>query len=322
MAATTPTERRKDVRWRTTSRGLPFPRLGLHISDARLALLLMLPALVLMLVYVAYPLWSVVTSSFQEWDSLNTPGRFVGLANFAWLFSDGPFIAAFGRSVYYTIANIGSQTLLGFAIALLLHQSLPGRNIARGAILFPFIVPAVVAALIWGYLLNDLTGVLNYVLETLHIIDKPLGLLSDPGSAMNTVVAISVWKYMPFMIILFLARLQTVPLDLTEAARCDGASPMQVLRFVILPWMAPVIVVAVMLRTIWSFNEFDMPFLLAQGGPDQSTLVLPVLIRQLLIDNLDLGKAAAVSVVMILLLGVAGIAYAALFRRGERVIDE
>ncbi len=313
---------KKSVRWRTTRRGYPFPRLGLHISDSRLALVLMLPALVLMLVYVAYPLWSVVTSAFQQWATLNGPGTFVGLDNFAWLLTGGQFLQAFGHSLYYTIGNIVAQTLLGFAIALLLHQSLPGRNIARGAILFPFIVPAVVAALIWGYLLNDLTGVVNYVLISLHIIDQPLGLLSDPGSAMNTVIAISVWKYMPFMIILFLARLQTVPVDLTEAARSDGASPMQVLRFVIIPWMTPVIIVAVMLRTIWSFNEFDIPFLMTQGGPDQSTVMLPVLIRQLLIDNLDLGRAAAVSVVMILLLAISGGVYAYLFRRGERILDE
>jgi len=155
----------------------------------------------------------------------------------------------------------------------------------------------------------------------LHIVQEPLGWLSGITTAMTTVIVISIWKFMPFMIILFLARLQTIPTDMLEAARVDGANWLQIFRNMILPWMLPVVLVAVMLRMIWSFNEFDMPFLLTQGGPDEATLVLPVLIRQLLLDQLSPGRAAAVSTIMILILVLFGILYNIVYRRAEKVLD-
>jgi len=280
------------------------------------------PALSLMLFYVLYPLWIVVSSSFQDFSTLTGPGTWVGLENYRWLFEGQDFFPALGRSAYYTITNVVFQTVLGFLIALLLNLSLPGRNIARGAILFPSIVPGVVAAIIWGYLFDDLTGVVDYVLLSLHIIKEPLGWLSSPATAMNTVVAISVWKFEPFMIILFLARLQTVPTDMLEAARVDGANVLQIFRHLILPWMLPVVLIAVMLRTIFTFNEFEMPYLLTQGGPLDATLVLPVLIRQLLVGSLNPGRASAVSSVMIAILVLFGILYMWIYRRTERSLEE
>lgn len=283
--------------------------------------MLLLPALALMLAYVVYPLWTIVTGAFLESDSLSGPQRWAGLENFNGYIFQQEFVPSLLRSIYYTVTNIVIQTVLGFLVALLLHSSLPGRNIARGMILFPFIVPAVVAALIWHFALDDLVGVVNYLLLTLHLIREPLGWLSSPSEAMNAVVAISVWKYIPFMIILFLARLQTVPTELLEAARVDGANAWQLLRYLILPWMAPVIVVAVMLRTIFSFNEYEIPYLMTQGGPLDHTLVLPILIRQLLLQELQVGPAAAVSLLMLLVLIGCGLGYWYFYRLGERAFD-
>jgi len=155
----------------------------------------------------------------------------------------------------------------------------------------------------------------------MHLISRPLGWLSSPKTAMNTVILISIWKFMPFWITLFLARLQTIPTEIIEAAHCDGATAWQTFRHIIWPWMLPVVIVAMMLRTILSFNEFDIPFLVAHGGPLQSVRVLPVIIRQLVVENLDLGKAAAVSVVMIVFLVIASLAYVGLYMRGEKLLD-
>lgn len=301
--------------------GLPVPRLGVGVSDGWLAVLMVLPALLLMSIYLAYPLWSVVSSSFLQWDKLNEPGHWVGLQNYRWLLSGEDFLPTLGRTLYYTFWNIVLQTVLALAIALLLNLKLPGRNIARGAILFPFVMPAVVAAIIWTYMLDDLRGVVSYLLLSGHLISRPLGLLSSPSTAMNTVIAISVWKFMPFWVTLFLARLQTIPTEIVEAAQCDGASSWRVFRHIIWPWLLPVVLVAMMLRTILSFNEFDMPFLLAHGGPLNSVQVLSVLIRHLVVDNIDLGKAAAVSVVMIAFLVAASLVYVAIYRRGERLLQ-
>ncbi len=308
-------------RWRTGRFGIRYPRLGRHLSDGQLSLVMVAPALILMLGYVVYPLWSVLSSSLQDYPNIVGSGTWTGLSNYQWLLDGHEFLPALARSLYYTFANIFLQTVIGFAIALVLNNELPLRNLARGAILFPFIVPGVVAALIWGYMFDDLTGVANYALTSLHIIKEPLGWLSTPKTAMNTVIAISVWKFMPFMIILFLARLQTLPTEMLEAAKVDGANLLQVFRFMILPWMLPVVMVAVMLRMIWSFNEFDMPFLLTQGGPADATLVLPVMIRQLLLDQLSPGRAAAVSTIMIGILVAFGLLYNLVYRRAEKVLD-
>ena len=314
---------RKQVnRWRTSASGIRLPRLGVHIGDHLLALLMVLPALVLMLLYVLYPLVTVIYSSVMQWDTLTSPGRFVGLQNFSDLFSSDLFRRSLARSGVYTVGNILLQIAGGVLIALLLNKPLPGRNVARGVVLFPFIVPGVVAALIWQYLLNDYTGVVNYLLSEAHLIQHPLGWLSSPKNAMTSVIVISAWKYVPFMTVLFLARLQTIPTEVVEAARCDGASAVDVFRYITLPWITPVLAVAVMLRTIWSFNEFDMPFLLTQGGPSDATLVLPILIREFLLNNLDVGKAAAVSMVMILVLVASGLVYIWVYNRSERTLDE
>src|SRR5260221_2755900 len=137
--------------WRTGAFGMRYPRLGRHLSDKHIGLLMVAPALTLVLFYVLYPLWIVLPSSFQDFSTLTGPGRWVGLENYRWLIDGQQFLPALGRSVYYTVTNIVRQTVLGLLIALLLNLSMPGRNIARGAILFPFIVPGVVAAVFLGY---------------------------------------------------------------------------------------------------------------------------------------------------------------------------
>ena len=282
---------------------------------------MVLPALALMSVYVLYPLYQVIVGSFSQSYDLGKPSHFVGTSNFKEILAGTAFLPALGRSLYYTGGNILLQLTLGLGFALLLNQNLPGRNIARGAVLFPFIVPAVVAALIWTYALDPLTGVVNYLLLSNHLIKDPLQLLSAPATAMNTVILISTWKYMPLIVILFLARLQTIPTEVVEAAECDGANPWQVFWSVTWPWLQPVVLVAVMARTILSFNEFEMPYLLAHGGPLGTVNTLPVLVRELLNDELDLGRAAAVSLFMMLILAVVLSGYIYAYRRGERGLE-
>lgn len=310
-------------RWRTGTAGIRVPHLGGRLTDRQLAAILLGPALTLMLVWVAYPLIVLITSSTTSWVTVTTPGAFIGLDNYKLLLStSSDFAAAFGHSVYWTVGSVLTQTLFGLAIALVLNMRLPGRNIARGAVLVPFVVPGVVVSLVWGNMLNELTGVVSYLLMAAHMVKEPLPFLTSPAWAMNVIILIGAWKFTPFMIILFLARLQTVPVELVEAARCDGANPFQIFRHIVFPWILPVLVVAVMLRTIWSFNDFDIPFLLTQGGPDNSTQVIPVLIRQLLLERLDPGLAASASVLVIALLGIVGLGYLLLYRRSEAVLTD
>lgn len=272
------------------------------MSDHTLGLLMILPAAVLIVAYLALPLITAVITSLYQQDTITHARTYVGLGNFVWLAQNPLFWESLGRSIYYTAGNAILQLVGGIAIALLLHANLRGRNLVRGIILFPFIVPAVVAALVWNYMLNDMLGVVNYVLQSLHVIAQPLGAMSTPSNAMNTIVLLSSWKYVPFMVVMFLSRLQTLPLELSEAARMDGCGSWRVFTKITLPWLLPVVIVALLLRIIWSFNEFDLPFLLTQGGPNNGTMTLPLLIRYLAFDYLDVGKAAAVALIMIVLL--------------------
>lgn len=287
------------------------------ISDRTLGIIMILPAAVLICTYLGLPLVTAIyTSLFQE-DTITHQRVWVGLGNFSWLGQNPLFWDSLVRSLYWTAGNVVLQFVGGLGIALLLHAELRGRDIVRGIVLFPFIVPAVVAALIWNYMLNDMLGVINYVLQSWHIISQPLAAMSTPSRAMNTIIVISSWKFVPFIIVMFLGRLQTLPLELAEAARIDGCGPLRVFRYITLPWLLPVIIVALLLRVIWSFNEFDMPYLLTQGGPLNATMTLPLLIRYLGFDYLDIGKASAVALIMIgLLLALAKIMFG-LFHRAE-----
>lgn len=312
----------KPVRWRFTMRGVPLPRIGLRLPDSVLFLLMVTPALILMLVYVLYPLWQIISGAFETQLNLNAPLQWAGLQNFEAIFAGGQFVDALGLTAYYTVGEIVLQVSLGLGFALLLNLKLPARDVARGAILFPFIVPSVVAALIWTYMLNPATGLIGYVLVHFHFVSKAPQFLSDPNTAMNAVILISVWKYMPLMIILFLARLQTIPTEVVEAARCDGANRWQIFRNVTWPWIFPVLLVAMIIRTILSFNEFEMPYLLVQGGPLNSVFTLPVMIRSLINDQQSLGEASAVSLIMIAILIVVCIVYLFVYRWGEKRLNE
>lgn len=291
------------------------------MSDRTLGILMILPAAVLIVTYLGLPLvTAIITSLFQQ-DTITHARKFVGLGNFVWLWQNPLFWDSVGRSIYWTVGNAILQLFGGLGVALLLHAELRGRNLVRGIVLFPFIVPAVVAALIWNYMLNDMLGVVNYALQSLHIISQPLGAMSTPSNAMNSIILISTWKFVPFLIVMFLSRLQTLPLELAEAARMDGCGPLRVFTKITLPWLLPVIVVALMLRIIWSFNEFDIPFLLTQGGPVNATMTLPLLIRYLAFDYLDVGKAAAVALMMIIVLFALSRLQFRLFRYAENELQ-
>jgi multiple sugar transport system permease protein len=313
--------RRKALRWRTGPAGIRVPHFGTRLGRRALAFVLLAPALTLMLIYVVYPVVDVIYSSMRAWDTPTVAGAYIGLDNYKYLVeARSNFAASFGRSVYWTLGSVVVQTAFGLGIAMLLNMRLPGHQIARAAVLIPFVVPAVVVSLVWQNLLNELTGVINYLLVVAHVVREPVPFLTSRSWTMDVIILIGAWKLTPFMIVLFLARLQSVPKDQVEAARCDGANAFQIFRHIVFPWMLPVMVIAVLLRTIWSFNEFDIPFLLTQGGPDGSTLVLPVLIRQLLLEQLDPGLAAAISVLMIALLSLIGLGYLVIYRRGEAVL--
>lgn len=291
------------------------------LSDRRLAFFLVLPAAVLLIAFAVYPFGVAALDSLFDINLLTRDRTFVGVDNYLRVVSTPAIQAAFLRTVIWTVANVTIQVTVGVAIALLLNARLKGQTVIRGLVLFPYMVPAVVVALVFRFLFNDLTGLVNVLLLEAGLISKPISFLSSPGSVLWTLIVVNSWKYVPFMVIVVLARLQTVPGELYDAASIDGAGRFASFRHVTLPWILPVLIVASLLRTIWTAYDFDIPYLLAFGGPLSASTTLPIQIRTLAFGQQEIGVASALAVCVAILLVVAAAIYLRAYRRSEERMD-
>ena len=284
-------------------------------ADNRIGVLFILPFVAAALVFMVYPVAEAVRMAFYYIDPLN-PGaeRFAGLDNFRTIFADALFWKSFRNAAVWTGASIVLQTAFGVALALLLHLPLRGISVFRGLLLFPYIVPTVVIALCWQWMLNPEIGIVNHTLRELGIIRDNVYWLSTPDMAMASTIALNVWKYTPFVTICVLARLQTIPLELYDAAKVDGAGVVRRFLDITLPQLSEVLVVVVVFRTIWTFNKFEEIYLLTRGGPGTSTFNLAIYSFEQSIANLRMGVGAATGVVMMAVLFVGAIVYIRLFR--------
>jgi multiple sugar transport system permease protein len=301
--STTSTEFRREPR-----RGLP---------DRHLAFLLVLPAAVLLAAFAVYPFAVAAFDSLFEIDILTRARTFVGIDNYVEVLTTPAIQDAFLRSVVWTVANVTIQLSIGVLIALLLNARLKGQTLVRGLVLFPYMVPAIVAALVFRFLFNDLTGLVNVLLLQWGVIEKPISFLSSPSTVLWTLILVNSWKYIPFMVIVVLARLQTVPGELYDAASIDGAGRALAFRHVTLPWILPVLIVASLLRTIWTAYDFDVPYLLAFGGPLSASTTIPIKIKTLAFGQQEIGLASALAVCVAIVLVVAVFTYLRAYRRSE-----
>jgi multiple sugar transport system permease protein len=292
-----------------------MPRRGL--SDRQLAFLLVLPAAVLLLAFAVYPFAVAAFDSLFKIDLLTRNRTFLGIDNYVRVVGDPQVQAAFVRSLIWTSVNVAVQLLLGLVIALLLNARLRGQTIARGLVLFPYMVPAIVVALTFRFLFNDVTGLVNYLLSQAHLTSRPISFLSSPSTVLWTLIVVNCWKYVPFMVIVIVARLQTVPRELYEAASIDGAGRGGVFWHVTVPWIMPVVIVAALLRTIWAAYDFDIPYLLTFGGPLGASTTLPVEIRTLAYGQQQIGMASALAVCVALLLVSASYFFLRAYSRAE-----
>jgi ABC-type sugar transport system permease subunit len=289
-----------------------------RVADNRLGMLFILPFALTALVFMVYPVANAVRMAFYHIDPLSLSGdRFAGFDNFRFIFSDPLFWKSFGNAALWTGTSIVLQTLIGVALALLLHLPLRGISVFRGLLLFPYIVPTVVIALCWQWMLNPEVGIVNFSLKSAGLISDDIYWLSAPRMAMVSTIMLNVWKYTPFVTICVLARLQTIPLELYDAAAVDGASVVRRFLDVTLPHLGEVLLVVVVFRTIWTFNKFEEIYLLTRGGPGTSTFNLAIYSFEQSIANLKMGVGAATGVIMMCLLFAGSIIYIRLFRITE-----
>lgn len=278
---------------------------------------MILPAVVLISAFAIYPVLQGFIASLFRVDAATLKMTFDGADNYRKLFGNALFWESLNRTLLWTFVTITVQMLLGLGIALLLHQELKARNLARGLVLFPYLIPAIVIAVTWRFLLDPTLGVVNRTLVDVGLTSGPIAFLANRRTALIFIIVGGIWKYTPFVVIMMLARLQVIPVDLEEAAQIDGATRWQVFRHITLPWLMPVIIITLLLRTIWMFNEFDMVYLFAFGGPLFATTTLPVLVRYLAFDARQIGVAAASSSVMVVILMTMSWVYFQLYNRAE-----
>jgi multiple sugar transport system permease protein len=289
--------------------------------DLAMALVMFLPAFLVLIFLGTYPIITALISAFQRRPLFNPDSvEWVGLDNFVSVFQHPQFWKAFSNDIVFTIAAISLQTLIGIGVALLLQQTFPGRNILRGLVLFSYVFPVAVAAIIWRFMLSDSVGILHHAIDAWNL-PIPNTWFASPKTAMPSVVMVTAWKYFPFMVITFLARLQTIDVTLYEAAKVDGANALQRFWHITLPMLMPVIVIVLLLRTIWTFNNWEIVALLTQGGPVYSTITPPILVYNTLFKEFSLGRAAAISVLMTGVLLVAMVFYLRAYYRSEESLS-
>ncbi len=274
-----------------------------------LGLALIAPTVLVFCAVIVYPLISAIYLSLFSIFTPTLEGEWVGLGNYRDLLSSGEFWSALRVNLIWTIGTLTLQIVAGVGMALILHQNIWFRSLARSLILFPYFVSTVVAVLVWKWLFNDLYGILNHLMMTAGFIDWPIDYLGTMPNALISIILVGAWKYFPFVVIAVLARLQTIPDSLYEAARIDGAGPVARFFDVTLPQLREVLVVIIMLRAIWDFKEFDLIFLLTGGGPVTSTETLPLLVYKEAFALNQMGMASAYAVMMMLIMLVFMVLY-------------
>ncbi len=290
-------------------------RQGPKVTHQVTGFLTIAPGLVLILALTVYPVGYSVWLSLLEKHSFFPEQRFIALDNYIYLWSDAEFWISLWYGVVYSVWTITLQILLGVAAALILNESFRGRNLARGIVLFPYMIPTIVAVILWKWLLNDTYGLLNYALMALGLIRDPISWLGA-DHIMLSLIVVSVWQFFPFVLLAVLARLQTIPTELYEAAKVDGASAIRRFVHITLPHIRGILFVVILLRSIWMFTKFDTVWLMGEGaGAGRFIRTLPVYAYMRTLTYYQAGLGAALAVVMFGILMVSTVVYFRLFRR-------
>ena len=286
-------------------------------ADWRLGFLFVLPIVTLVLALVAYPFGFAVYLSMTR-KFVGMPPVFVGFENYVRLAHDGFFQRAVGNSAIFTFGSVAVKLVLGMAMALVLTSPIRFRSVFTGILLVPWVAPTVVTALNFLWIYDGSLGVLNYLLvKVFRVMPQGVGWLSEPGTAIASVVFVNIWRGFPFFGISFLAGMKAIPADLYEAAAVDGASVLQRFHHVTLPGLRNILIIVVLLSTIWTFNDFAIVYILTKGGPGGATMVLPVFTYEMAFGAQRLGDAIAVALYMLPPLALVIILLARYMRRGS-----
>jgi multiple sugar transport system permease protein len=283
--------------------------------DYRLGYLFILPTVVLVLALVAYPFCYAIYLSMTR-KYVGVPPVFVGFDNYVKITFDGFFQRAVVNSFIFTFGSVGVKLVLGMLMALVLTSRIRFRSFWTGVLLIPWVAPTVVSALNFLWIFDYSLGVLNYLLvKVFHLLPQGVGWLSEPGTAMASVIGVNIWRGFPFFGISFLAGLRAIPGELYEAAAVDGAGPWRRFVSISLPSLRPVVAFVTVMLVIGGFNVFISVFLITNGGPLDETQVLLTYMYRQAFTFLDFGYGSAISFTLTLIVAVLSLVQLRLFRR-------
>lgn len=279
------------------------------------AWLLMLPLLIVMIAVIGWPLVDTVRLSFTDARLVGTQGQFVGIENYAKLIFSSNFQRALTTTALFAILSVTAEMVLGVLAALLLNQEFKGRTLLRALMILPWALPTVVNATLWRLIYNPEYGALNALLTQVGLLDAYRSWLGEPGTAMAALIIADCWKNFPLVALIALAALQAVPRDIMAASMVDGAGAWARFRFVLLPYLAGPLMVALVLRTIEAFKVFDIIWVMTRGGPANSTRTLSILVYQEAFSFQRAGSGASLALIVTLLVTLLAVAYAMLIRK-------
>lgn len=279
------------------------------IKEKRAGYAFVLPAIIFLLLLVIYPLFYNITMSFRDvtLQTFNGEQEFVGLQNYIDVLSMPVVRRAIFNTIFFTVVSLIFQFIIGFALALLFSQKYALAKISRGLLMVCWLIPVIVFASIWKWIFaGDTSGILNYILMQIHVIDEPISWLTTPNGAMAALIISNIWRGVPFNMLLLATGITTLPSDVFEAAVVDGASKVQSFFKITVPLLKPTIISVITLGFINTFKVFDLIFVMTKGGPLDSTQILATESYKMSFTNFEFGQGAAVANIMLILMLIVG----------------
>lgn len=271
--------------------------------------ILIAPVVLFMLLVYGYPLFLTLKYSFYDASLIGENYKFIGTGNYTSVLKDKSFYDTFWLTTKWTVLTVGFKIGIGFFIAMILNGKIYIRKVYRFLILIPWAIPQVVVSIIWTWILDGRYGYLNYYLQRLGLIEKPLSWLTETNLAFLSTSWVDAWVGIPLVTMMFLSALSGIPDSLYEAAKVDGANKIQRFWNVTIPSMKKVILIVFTLTTIWSFNSFNIIFVLTGGGPIGATETLMLKIYREAFGKYDLGVSSTLSILVFITLTVMSVLY-------------
>lgn len=280
--------------------------------------LLLIPFILIMGILYAYPIIRTISLSFTNFNFANPISHFVGLKNYIEFFTTPRSLKVLSNTLTFMVIAVICEMTLGLAFASLLNQKFKGQGIVRSIMMLPMMFAPVVVGYQWRWMFSDQHGLINYLLQLLGIIEEPLSWLTTPGIAMGSIIFADIWYSTPFVMIILLAALQSLPIEPYESAKVDGASRLQTFRHLTLPLIRPALLAALLIRIMDAFQTFDLVFILTYGGPAMTTELINSFTYKRAFHHFEIGYATAISTVALIIMVIISLSLIKVLEKGGK----